>query len=119
MKFSAKWELDINAPAVQAALVKATRLGLRDTIVVITADAVKDSPALTGNNRRSISFEVAGLTNNTVVDPNRLEAAVFSTSGYGGYLETGTFKMAARPYIRPALDRHSRELVPNIRKYVE
>jgi len=36
---------------------------------------------------------------------NEGEAAIYSTSGYGGYLETGTVKMPARPYFKVALDK--------------
>ena len=43
------------------------------------------------------------------------EAAIYSTSGYGGYLETGTVKMAARPYFKPALDRHIKRLPSEVK----
>lgn len=68
---------------------------LKKVIVKIAEDSVKDSPYLTGNNRRSIAYNAKGL-----------EGSVYSTSGYGGFLETGTSHMAARPYMKPALDRH-------------
>ena len=74
---------------------KAGADALKEVIVRITRDAKADSPWLTGNNSRSIDFESEGLS-----------GAVYSTSGYGGYLETGTVKMPARPYMKPALDRH-------------
>ena len=41
-----------------------------------------------------------------IVDDSKIQGAVYSTSGYGGYGETGTHKMAARPYFKPALDQH-------------
>ena len=56
--------------------------------------SIEDSPYLTGNNRRSIQWEVDGLS-----------GSIFSTSGYGGILETGSRFMSARPYMKPALDR--------------
>lgn len=52
-----------------------------------------------GTNKRSIAFEEKRAT-----DQN-LGWAVYTQSGYGGYLEIGTSRMAARPYIRPAFDR--------------
>ncbi len=74
---------------------KAGERAMRDTVVLIANDSIKGSPVLTGNNRRSIKFEAKGLT-----------GAIFSTSGYGGYLETGTVNMPARPYFKPALDKN-------------
>lgn len=99
---------------------KAARMAMRDTVVEVQADAVEGSPWLTGNNRRSIKSEVSGMGTNEMVDPSKIEGAVYSTSGYGGYLETGTYKMAARPYFRPALDRHftQDEFVKKMEGYV-
>jgi len=74
----------------------ATRLGLRDTIVAMHADVVKLSPVQYGTNRRSIASAVSGMglvsgsKLEAGVDHNGLEAAGYSTSGYGGYLEVGT-----------------------------
>ena len=85
-------------PAIEA--------GLRDTIILIANTVIKEHPwkTRTGNNSRSIAYEAKGFT-----------AAVFSSSGYGGYLETGTSKMAAYPYFRPAIDKH----VPNLGKNIK
>jgi HK97 gp10 family phage protein len=54
----------------------------------------------TGHNRDSINFEMTGET----------KARVFTESGYGGWLEIGTTKMAARPYFRPAFEATRKEL---------
>jgi len=81
--------------------------GLRDTIIATTADVVKGSRHKTGNNQRSIAYE-----------SDKLSAAVFSTSGYGGYLETGTAKMAGIPYFKPALDKNMPDLGKNIKRHM-
>ena len=86
---------------------KAMQDGLRDTIVEIANGAINGSPVLTGNNRRSIKYEAKGLT-----------ASTFSTSGYGGYLETGTSRMGAQPYFKPALDKNLRNLGKNIKGHI-
>ena len=83
---------------------KAGEKSLKDVAVAITADSIKGSPLLTGNNRRSIKFDIKALS-----------ASIFSTSGYGGFLETGTSKMPARPYFKPALDKHIGELPRGIK----
>lgn len=50
----------------------------------------------TGTNRKSIDVEV-------VADAKGPKATLFTQSGYGGYLEVGTQKMRAQPYLLPAL----------------
>lgn len=49
---------------------------------------------VTGNNARSITFDL----------PGPMQARVFTESGYGGFLELGTTRMAARPYFAPAYE---------------
>ena len=49
----------------------------------------------TGHNRQSLATTVEET-------PEGVEAKLFSQSGYGGYLEIGTSKMRAQPYIWPA-----------------
>ncbi len=85
-------------------------------ITLIAGDAIKTSPWLTGNNARSIQFEVGP---NKAVAKKDNEAAVYSTSGYGGYLETGTVRNAARPYFKPAIDKHLPDLPGMIKKRVK
>ena len=95
MKVSAEITVSLKIPEVEKATTEATRLGLRDTIVAIHGDAVKLSPVLTGHNRRSIASEVSGMGTviqgddahaEKVVRDDKLEAATYSTSGYGGFL---------------------------------
>ena len=74
---------------------KAGEQAMKDVVVLIANDSISGSPVLTGNNRRSIKFEAKALT-----------GTIYSTSGYGGILETGSVKMAARPYFKPALDKN-------------
>ena len=88
-------EVEAGMKKFTAKAQKATEQAMKDTVVLIAADSIKGSPFLTGNNRRSIKYEVKKLT-----------GSIFSTSGYGGFLETGTVKLSARPYFKPALDRN-------------
>ena len=101
-----------------AQVLEAARLAMRDAVVESYADAVAGSPKRTGHNMRSLAGEVSGMgaiarggdaVPERVVDDNKIEGAVYSTSGYGGYLETGTRKMAAQPYIYPAAMRNFTE----------
>ena len=82
-KITVNWKLNLKIPEVEKKVEKATREGMKDLVVDIAGDAIKDSPYLTGNNRRSIAFEVGP---GGQVAKGELEAAVYSTSGYGGFL---------------------------------
>lgn len=62
----------------------------------------------TGNNRRSIDSAVSAT-------PEGVQAVLFTQSGYGAYLELGTSRMAAQPYLNPALEQHIGKL-PNMVK---
>ena len=114
MNITVDMKLNLDSKGVRDLIFGASRSGLRDTIVEIADDAIKGSPVKYGTNRRSIKYEV-GMGEVTRGD---LEAATYSTSGYGGFLETGTYKMAARPYFRPALDKHGPKLGANIKRYM-
>ncbi len=102
MKIRADFKVNLKSKEVQNAVKKATRQAMKEVVTDIANDAIKGSPWLYGNNARSIKFEVGP---GAEIAKGELEGAVYSTSGYGGYLETGTVKMAARPYFKPALDK--------------
>lgn len=112
MKITSDIKINLRSKEVVDEVKKATRQALKDVITDIARDAVNDSPVKTGNNRRSIMWEVGP---GAEVAHGDLEAACYSTSGYGGYLETGTRFMPARPYFKPALDRHIKKLPGNIK----
>jgi len=62
----------------------------------------------TGHNRQSIDADV-------VQTPEGPKAELYTQSGYGGYLETGTSKMRAQPYIYPGFLKHIGELAVRVR----
>ena len=125
MKITTELVLNIKTKEVIEKVKKATKLGLRDTIVDIHNATINNAKSVgfwdTGNNARSIVSEVSGMgkvagseSQERIVDDSKEEAACYSTSGYGGYGETGTVKMAARPYFKPALDSNIKDLPKNI-----
>ena len=128
MKISIETKMNLKIKEVQDKVKKATRLAIRDTVVAIHGDAIKNAKAIgawkTGHNVRSLVSEVSGMgivrqgedaKPERVVDDSKLEGAVYSTSGYGGFIETGTVKMEARPYLKPALDRNIHKLPRKIK----
>lgn len=78
----------------------------------ILAQAKQDSPVLSGNNRRSIDAEVV----NTARGP---EAVLFTQSGYGGYLEVGTARMKAQPYLYPAFEKFWNKIPTRVREILK
>lgn len=64
-----------------------------------------------GTNRRSIDTEV-------IQTPEGPQATMFSQSGHGGYLEVGTSKMPARPYMYPAAQKFFKKISDVIREKI-
>lgn len=59
----------------------------------------------TGNLRRSINMEIS---------PDGLTGTVSPNTEYDVYVEYGTSKMEAQPYVRPAFDEVSKEFMNDI-----
>ena len=104
MKINMSVKTNLKVAEANAEVNRASEKALKKVITDIANDAIHGSPHLTGNNKRSIKYEAKGLS-----------GSVYSTSGYGGFLETGTVKMAARPYFKPALDKNISKLPAGIK----
>lgn len=61
----------------------------------ISGSAAQYAPYRTGNLSNSVGYDLYGL-----------EAEIGPTASYGIYLEFGTSRMAPRPYMKPALEKH-------------
>ena len=125
MKITVGFKLNLKTKEATEQVHKATKAALRDVITDIAQDAIEHAPpppkigtsyVSTGHNKRSIKFEMGP---GQPIAKKELEGAVYSTSGYGGFLETGTVKMAARPYFRPALDKNMKKLPKNIKAHLK
>ena len=119
MKLDVSVELDLKTDELTKAVKEAARLAMRDTVREVHNQSIKNAKSVgfwkTGHNARSLTGEVSGMgmvadggegSPERIVDDSKIDGAVYSTSGYGGYGETGTVKMAARPYMKPAMDRN-------------
>lgn len=65
---------------------------------LIENQAKINSPVRTGTLRRSIHTDIVQA------DPDRVVAHIGPGVDYGVYVELGTRKMHARPYLRPAFE---------------
>lgn len=61
----------------------------------------------TGNLKRLIKFDIS---------PDGLAGVVRSTAEYAGYVETGTRRMDAQPYLRPALNEVYPKFLDTLKK---
>lgn len=106
-KITAAVTININDGALMARLNDAVFAATEEVFADIQATAAENSPVLAkatserypDENRDSIQTSVEQ------VDAG-VEAQLFTTSGYGGYLELGTSKTAAQPYLWPAVEEH-------------
>lgn len=64
----------------------------------VTELAKDKTPYDTGTNRASITW-----------DESEKQFRVYTQSGYGAYLELGTSKMQAKPYIYPAFEESKKD----------
>lgn len=77
------------------------RAAVRKTLFDIEQDAKATAPVDTGNLRNSISTEV---------EYGGMGGEVGPTAEYGIYVELGTSRMGAQPYLGPAFDRRAPQL---------
>ena len=73
------------------------RAALRAGGMVVMNAAKANAPVLTGNLRRSIAI---------VDGPGPQEITIGTDVEYAPFVEFGTSKMAAQPYLRPAIDEN-------------
>jgi HK97 gp10 family phage protein len=104
------FQIDIKADAVENSPV--TPEGVAHNVELKAAGKLGSRPPVgTGHNRRSIDVTV------TETDKGP-QAQLFTQSGYGGYLELGTSKMRAQPYLFPAFQRHIAKLPAKVRAFL-
>jgi HK97 gp10 family phage protein len=82
------------------------------SIYAIQATAQALCPVDTGFLRGSITSDVQ-------YGSGTVTGRTGPTASYGGYVEWGTYKMAPRAYMGPALDRHSGEFEEAMAAIVE
>ena len=102
---------------------KWTEIALRRATLLVLRDAKKDAPVHGGHRSFSPGKKAAGrqggtLRRSIIQEVEKIGAFVWQgtvgpTVDYGKYVELGTDKMAARPYLYPALDRN-REAIERI-----
>ena len=118
----------INKKPKSGRLYSIVKNGIR---TIHQASAPGEAPAvITGRLRASVDFEVSGSNTMTFGAKNsvtmRASTDVVSTGGstqhvidYPKYLEDGTMKMAARPFLKPAIENNYRNAEVIFEKQIE
>ena len=107
MKITSKWTTNLKTKEVENAVNNAAKATVKEVVVLIASDVKKGSPVLTGHNRRSIRFKMESYG---ILET---EGQVFSSSGYGGYLEL--YHRTHAGYFRRALEAHMGKLPSGIK----
>ena len=84
-----------NARIVAQAAISGSMQDIDDLCNKMSEVASRNSPVDTGNNRDSIATT-------TGMEGGKPVGRVYTQSGYGGWLEIGTSKRPATPYLAPA-----------------
>jgi HK97 gp10 family phage protein len=107
------FNLDILPEAIQNSPV--TPEGMAHNLAKFQSEHHKEGTTIdpvklkgTGHNRQSLDVEFTET-------PSGTQATLFSQSGYGGYLEVGTSKMRAQPYIWPAFLKFKNKIAELVR----
>lgn len=106
----AKWVLNLRTDEAKAEVHQNIFSAFQEVFELdIKPEAVRNSPKRTGTNARSIDTEVVGSATG-------VKGSIYTQSGYGGYVEVGTGRMAAQPYIYPAFIKFQQTLTDLIRE---
>lgn len=97
--FKSEAILNFHPERVMEAVDKASWEAAVKTAVDIENDARDLVPVKTGKLRDSIRVTVGKVDGLVVME-------AYTTSGYGGYVELGTFKTRAQPFMRPAINKN-------------
>jgi len=99
---------DNRIPGIMATFPGAVSAVVKKTAMDVEAEAKTLCPVDTGALRRSILAEV-----------EQFSATIAPHTEYDAYVEFGTYKMAAQPYMRPAADKVEPQFVAAIDEIVK
>lgn len=92
-------EVDANIKKLVETLPDKFAKGMQDACLLVEESAVDNVPVDTGYLKGTI-------TNKVVKNGSNVEGYVFSTAEYAPYVELGTYKMDAKPFLYPALTQN-------------
>lgn len=115
-----------NTRYIAEALNRELALALNEVGESIRDTAQGLCPVDTGRLRNSISFRLGGAGGHfgfpgfgTSVGSGSSQIAIGSDVPYAAYVELGTSRMAARPYLRPAAADHAGEYADVFKRHLQ
>jgi len=100
-------ELRDNSAKVLAQIGELTEQRIRDLAEEMTDVAKTNCPVDTGNLRDSIEWDAQEMNS------EKKTVTVYTQTGYGGYVELGTSRQAAQPFLAPAFKEAFHTVVEN------
>lgn len=79
---------------------------VKKVVAKITLDVERDAKAAAPVDVGNLKNSIGHSDLRSIGSEGSIEAEVGPTADYGVWVELGTSKMAAQPYLGPALDRH-------------
>ncbi len=83
----------------------AAKAGIRDVMDDVVLPAAQEMSPRGATEREGEVHNADSLSTMTRQRGSKIYAYIRSNSGHGGYLEKGTAKMAATPYMQPAFEQ--------------
>lgn len=93
---------------VKLAVEQGVKLGLYTGALFVEGSAIRVAPVDTGRLRGSITHRI-----------NNYEALIGTRVEYAPYVELGTPRMAAQPYLEPALSNNTGKIIKAFRDEIE
>jgi len=100
-------ELRDNSAAVLKQIGDLTEGRLRDLAEEMTDVAKTNCPVDTGNLRDSIEWDAQEMST------EKKTVTIYTQTGYGGWVELGTSRQAAQPFLAPAFKQAFNTIVEN------
>lgn len=111
MKVSVNYKVTYNRlPEIIAMFPGAVSAVVKKTAMDIEADAKEDCPVSPGGGT---------LKNSIKAKTEEFSATVSPNTDYAAYVEFGTYKMGAQPYMRPAADKNEPKFVAAMEEIVK
>lgn len=107
MAFKMSYSAKIDTRKFMRELEKQVERGMEDAADQVVRKAKQLVPVDTGKLRASIDYELDKVTSGYV-------ARIFAETEYAIFVEMGTRKMDAQPYLRPALFDQRRDILRKV-----
>lgn len=92
-------EVQRNLERLSDSLPDKMAVAMKDACLLVEADAAEKAPVDTG-------YLKGGISNKVFKNGSKVDGYVYATAEYAPYLELGTRKMKAKPFLYPALSEN-------------